>query len=220
MELYKALEISNGDIGLNTYPIWSDDYREQLNTKIINHYHNQEIGMETVDMFRFAMARRMAEVMPFYNDLYGTTKLEYDPLSTIDIKTISSGTARTEAASNTSSETQTETGSGSRAVNSQTPQTMLSGNGDYATSAADTNSKSTGSGSGEESVEATNNDTTDSDSHTTGYQGVASDLVMRYRESLLNIDLMVIGELSDLFMSVWGNSDSYTPSPITKLDSL
>lgn len=221
MELYRAVEVSpDGDIGLNQYQIWDENYRSQLNSKIINHYHNREIGLETVDMFRFAMRRRMAEIMPFYNDLYKTTKLDFDPLSTIDIKTLNNGVSTSESTGTSVSETNTTNTSGSRAVNSQMPQNMLSGQGDYATSAADTNSQSSGGGTGQDTSEAATTDNTTNDSRTSGYQGVASDLVMRYRDSLLNVDLMIVGELSDLFMMVWGNADSYTPQHFTRLDSL
>lgn len=221
MELYKAIEVSpNGDIGLNAYPIWDEGYRADLNKKIVDHYHNREIGLETVDMFRFAMRRRMAEVMPYYNDLYSTTKINFDPLSTVDLRTISSGSNETDVETLSESENETRSAGNSRAVNSTFPQNMLSGSGDYATGATDTNSESDGSGSGKDTASSTTKGESDSESHTTGYQGVASDLVQRYRDTLLNIDLMVINELSDLFMMVWGNSDEYSPYPFTRFDAI
>lgn len=221
IELYKAIDLSpDGDIGLKSYPIWEESYRETLNQKIINHYHSQEIGLETLDMFRFAMKRRMAEIMPFYNELYKTTIRDIDPLSTIDIHTVTAGTSNSESTGESESTTATENTSGSRAVNSQAPQVQLSGQGDYATSAADTNSNSNASGTGGETSTSSNNDETTNDSHTSGYQGIPGDLLMSFRDSLLNIDLMIIGELTDLFMMVWGNSDSYTPYPFTNLYSI
>lgn len=221
MELYKAIEVSpEGNIGLDLYPIWDEEYRETLNQKIIDHYHSREIGLETVDMFRFAVRRRMSEVMPYYNDLYGTTRLNFDPLSTVDIRTISTGATETEAETQSKSESESNNKSNSRAVNSNMPQTMLSGRGDYATSAADTNSESNATGTGEDTATNTTKSENDNESHTTGYQGAASDLVQRYRDTLLNIDLMVINELSDLFMMVWGNSDEYTPYPFTRFDAI
>lgn len=221
MELYKAIEVSpEGNIGLDLYPIWDEEYRESLNKKIIDHYHSREIGLETVDMFRFAVRRRMSEVMPYYNDLYGTTKLNFDPLSTVDIRTISTGNSEVEAETLSESENETSTKSNSRAVESSMPQNMLSGRGDYATGAADTNSENSGTGAGKDAGSSSTKSENDNESHTTGYQGVASDLVQRYRDTLLNIDLMVINELSDLFMMVWGNSDEYTPYPFTRFDAI
>lgn len=221
MELYRAIEVSpEGNIGLDNYPIWDEEYREVLNQKIIDHYHSREIGMETVDMFRFAMRRRMNEVMPYYNDLYGTTKLGFDPLSTVDIRTMTTASRESETESEATSVNESRTSGKSRAVESRTPQVNLSGNGDYATGATDTNGENTGEGSGTENANARVTDDTDSESHTTGYQGAASDLIQRYRDTLLNIDLMVISELSDLFMMVWDTLDSYSPYPFTRFDAI
>lgn len=220
IELFKVVDIRKGDIGLDSYQIWDNDYRETLNNKIIDHYHNREIGMETIDMFVFSLRRRMNEVMPFYNELYKTTQLDFDPLSTIDLHTISSSTSETDAESLNQSESETSTKSNSRAVESTMPQNMLSGRGDYATGAADTNSENNGTGSGKDTGSTTSKSDNDGDSRTTGYQGVASDLIMRYRDTLLNIDLMVLNELSDLFMMVWGNSDEYSPYPFTRFDAI
>lgn len=43
-----------------------------------------------------------------------------------------------------------------------------------------------------------------------GYQGHAAELLMRYRESLMNIDMMVINDLNNLFMGVWDNGDEFS----------
>lgn len=220
IELFKVVDITGGNIGLDSYPIWKNEYREPLNQKIIDHYHNREIGVETIDMFTFALRRRMSEVMPYYNELYKTTELEFDPLSTVDLHSISSSASETETEGESESESTTKSSGNSRAVNSTMPQVQLSGRGDYATSAADTNSQNDGEGTGKDTQASQSRDSSDSESHTTGYQGVASDLLMRYRDTLLNIDLMVINELTDLFMMVWGNSDDYSPYPFTRLDAI
>src|SRR5690606_9817007 len=104
IELFKVVDITDGNIGLDSYPIWKSEYREPLNQKIIDHYHNREIGVETIDMFTFALRRRMNEVMPYYNELYKSTELEFDPLSTVDIHTISSSSSETESEGESESE--------------------------------------------------------------------------------------------------------------------
>jgi len=48
------------------------------------------------------------------------------------------------------------------------------------------------------------------DSRVFGYQGIPANLLMAYRASLLNIDLMVIGDIEDCFMQVWDNGDEYS----------
>lgn len=190
-----------GNIGLDYYPIFDPAYKKGLTGKIVDHYWNREIGAETISMFQLAMRRKMNEIMPYYNALYSSTKIAYDPLSTVNLTTITS--ANTIEHSDTNSVQDSNTGS--RVVSSETPQTMLAGNGDYATGASDSNSVNHGTG---DNVADTNQQA-DGNSNTKGFQGIASDLVMRYRESLLNIDVMILNELEEMFMLVWDTGDEY-----------
>ena len=50
----------------------------------------------------------------------------------------------------------------------------------------------------------------ESSSHVTGSQGHQAQLIAQYRESLVSVDMLVIAELEDLFMSVWSIPDQYT----------
>lgn len=52
------------------YPIWTEEHRKILETKIISHYINYEIGLETVPLWQFYLANRMNEIMPYYNEMY------------------------------------------------------------------------------------------------------------------------------------------------------
>lgn len=219
LELWRVMEMYD-DIGLNDYPIFKEEYRAHLNKLITDHYHDREIGMETIEKFRHAVQRRLNEVMPYYNSLYKTQEIEYDPLSTIDIRTVTNGTATTEVEASGESTSEMENKGGSRAVQSNTPQVRLSGNGDYASNAADTTSDSTASGSGSESQTSTSAEESANDSRTSGFQGAASSLIMEYRRSLMNIDLLVIDELGDCFMGVWDNGDDILPYPYTHLPNL
>lgn len=78
---------NNFDIGLKTYPIFDENYRELLNQKIINHYYFREIGMETAELFKRYLNTTMNEIMPYYNQLYKSELLEFNPFYNVD-KTI------------------------------------------------------------------------------------------------------------------------------------
>ena len=181
-------------LGLDVYPIFDEAYRAALNEKIIAHYNEQEIGHETISMFRYAMARKMNEIMPLFNQHYVASQIEIDPLKTVDIKNVGVGT---ETSATVSSST-----AGGRVVASNTPQVRLSGQGDYATSAQDSNSKTDADG--------TANNASNTDNTTSGYSGNPAELVYAMRQTFLNIDLMVIEQLSELFMMVWDNGEEYT----------
>ena len=68
-------------LNLNDYPIYDEDYRQVLNNKIINHFYLREIGAETPDRFNFYLGRKMQEIMPYYNQMYKSELLEFDPLA-------------------------------------------------------------------------------------------------------------------------------------------
>lgn len=78
---------NNFDIGLKTYPIFDENYRKLLNQKIINHYYFREIGMETAELFKRYLNTTMCEIMPYYNQLYKSELLEFNPFYNVD-KTI------------------------------------------------------------------------------------------------------------------------------------
>lgn len=191
------------------YPIFSETHRPILNKKIIDHYMNYEIGHETVGMFRFALNRKMREIMPYYNQLYTSTLLEIDPLATVNYT--EAGTTENEGtASSTSAGTnESTTNSKSRSVSSETPQTHLSGNEDYATGATDSIGESTVNGSSDGTASQTTNANGTVSRNVTGSQGHQATLLMQYRKSLLNIDMNVIAELGSLFMAVWDNGDEF-----------
>lgn len=212
-------KMTGGNIGLHYYPIFDEGYRETLTGKIIDRYWNREIGLETISMFQLAMRRKMNEIMPLYNKLYLSEKIEYTALSTVALKTTTTANANQSTASTGSSDSNGVASSESRSVNSETPQTMLSGNGDYATAASDVKSGSDNSSTANQTTSDTAASDTTAENNTTGYQGAASDLVVRYRESLLNIDLMVLSDLEECFMLVWDNSDSYTNNGVESIPS-
>lgn len=203
-------KLTGGKVGLDFFPIFDEEYRDILKGKIVDRYWNREIGFETIDLFMMKMRVKLNEIMPFYNQLYDSTMIEYAALSTIHLQTVTSGqtTGEENTSGNTTATAQNE--SGSRAVSSQTPQTMLSGDEDYASAATDTNSKTVSESENDSTAMSTSQAESSGDSLVTGYQGTPADLIMRYRDSFLNIDLMVLRDLEELFMQVFDNGDSYT----------
>lgn len=80
---------NNFDLGLKDYPIFDENYRKTLNNKIINHYYFREIGFETAELFKRYLNTTLNEIMPFYNQLYKSELLEFNPFYNVD-KTITS----------------------------------------------------------------------------------------------------------------------------------
>lgn len=67
------------------FPIFDEKYRNVLCKKILKHYYTREICEETVGLWKFRLDTRMNEIMPYFNKLYKSELLEFNPLYDVDI---------------------------------------------------------------------------------------------------------------------------------------
>lgn len=249
-------------LGLDSYPIFDEEYRKGLNDKIIDHFYFREIGFETAALFAWYMRRTMNEIMPYYNQLYESELIKIDPTRDVDMWYDTNQTRRNDETwnkANTDDYTRdhkedytkddirynvttndgsqhTDTKDHNRNVYSETPMSMLSGDSEglienlnYATtvtyddgtgtSDGTTKSKTQSDDTNNEEKHLTGKDTQDRDMtesgkrntddtlhnarHEAGFRNSQAKLLLQYRETFLNIDLEVIGQLEDLFMGVW-----------------
>lgn len=63
-----------------TFPIYDENYRLPLEIKIIRHFYTREICEETVGLWKLRLSARLNEIMPYFNELYKSAALEFDPL--------------------------------------------------------------------------------------------------------------------------------------------
>lgn len=189
---------NNFDFGLDTYPIFDNNYRATLNTKILNHYYNNEIGFETPELFKFYLNNKLNEIMPYYNTLYNNLKIYDDNLmSNVNLKeTLERQTSNN---INTKSNSNTDT----RNLYQDTPQGSLKetdiDNLRYATNLTLNDSKindnTLSSGDGTENYVKT----------IIGNNGskYTYELLNELKNAILNIDMMIINDLNELFMGVF-----------------
>ena len=191
------------------YPIFDEAYRVTLNKHIYDQFRHREIGMETASMFELALRRKMNQIMPVYNQHYliSLQAAGVDPLQTMSMKNSSATKGNTSSTGESTNKSNSD--AKSRAVASEFPQQRLAGNKDYATNAQDNISDSQANGSGTEKSNLVQDGKTDGT--VTGSQGQTSMLLFQHRQTLVNVDLMVLNELEELFMAVWSNGDEFTP---------
>lgn len=67
------------------FPIFDESYRNVLETKILKHYYTREIGLETVGLWKLKLDTKLNEIMPFYNQLYNSELIEFNPLYDVDL---------------------------------------------------------------------------------------------------------------------------------------
>ena len=73
------------------FPIFDASYRNVLETKILKHYYTREIGFETVGLWKLKLNTALNEIMPFYNQLYESSLLKFNPLYDTDLMTTNAG---------------------------------------------------------------------------------------------------------------------------------
>ena len=90
------------------FPMFSEEYREDLCKKILRHYYTREICEETVGLWKLRLNSRMNEIMPYYNKLYNSELISIEPLINTRLSSTRSNTkggTDTINTSGTSSET-------------------------------------------------------------------------------------------------------------------
>ena len=73
------------------FPIFDEEYREVLETKILRHYYTREIGCETYGLWKLRLQTKLNEIMPYYNKLYESELFKYNPLYDVDMTTTNVG---------------------------------------------------------------------------------------------------------------------------------
>lgn len=236
-------------------PFFDESYRSVLCQKILKHYYLREICCETVGIWKLWMNERLETIMPYYNQLYESELIKFEPLNDVNLtrkhdRTVDGTEERNGETSDTSNGTKEvtgtndtkETGTGKtttsassdetkRDLYSDTPQGAITGleNENYLTNARKITDGVTSSGNenidttrnvdndytenettnntknGTNKVTGTSNTTEDYLETLVGKQGSGtySKMLIEFRDTFLNIDMMVIDEFKDLFFNLW-----------------
>ena len=90
---------------------FDNNYRSVLCKKILKHYYLREIGAETAGIWMLWMNTRLEEIMPYYNQLYKSALLEFDPFNDVNYERRHEGEAS--GVRSSTAETAAESSSGS-----------------------------------------------------------------------------------------------------------
>lgn len=207
-----------------TFPIWLEEYRQTLETKIIRHYYFREIAFETVELWRQFMQTRLNEIMPYYNELYKTVARDFDYMNDTYL-TESIVRNRTDLAENSYNEESSGEGNSTskgkttndlQQLNSDLPGAVgaqalggdyyannLSKNTGDVTSDITGGNKSSGKrqGEGKNKVEVGEQVITSRWGNTGGKS--QTQLMLEFRQSLINIDKLILDELQDMFFNLY-----------------
>lgn len=246
-----------------SYPIYDENYRGILETKIIKHFYTREIAFESVGRWNLALDEKMNLIMPYYNTLYKINIDSINPLEDVRMLTehkkedtgVQDSNSNTESTNNTEVHSENTTNSNSQTNSSyddnsssntsstnknafsNTPQGSLSNvdNNAYLTDyrkIEDSGNTETDTHHTDESTNNVNSNTIDNSnssgiSNSVSKQNIQTSSLENYIESvtgksaghtygamykdfidaLINIDAMIINDLEELFMQVWGMSE-------------
>ncbi len=196
----KTLIDNNFNFKMDSYPIFDENYRNTLNQNILYHYYENEIGFETASLFRFYLNQKLNEIMPYYNELYKVQKKLIDEnllLNNVNLTEQLIGSNKTETSSTSQSSNK------GKNLFQDTPQGQISktdiDNQTWATNLTlnkndiEDESNATGSGTNEYLKTIIGNNG--------GKFNI--DILNDIKNNLMNIDLMIINELNDLFMGIF-----------------
>lgn len=134
------------------FPIFDDEYRNVLLTKICGHFYTREIGCETYGLWKLRMETKLNEIMPYYNQLYKSELLEFNPLYDIDITKTHSGSDSGTKTENTTTNSNNESTKNysENGKRNETDERSISSNNDVNSSVTYTSKQDvTGSGTSE-----------------------------------------------------------------------
>ena len=191
--------------------------RKELNNKILNYYRFREIGFETFGRFVFELKTALEEIMPKYNQLFYSADQDFNPIYNVDYEKIigRDKTDSTTSNSATSSTDETNATTNTKDIASGTPQSELNvatkdiEQVTYADTASwnqniDEN-KTTSNMNGNTSTDGSESELTKET--TKGNFGVVSaqDLILKYRQTIINIEQMIINDprIQECFMLIY-----------------
>lgn len=254
-DVNEVLSKSWNKVVTSNFVIFDEAYREKLVSKVLKHYYLREIGAETVGIWMLWMNTKFEEIMPYYNQLYESAKLKFEPFYDVDYtrssqrdvtetehgsyenkgQTQSDGSSTdTGKTGNTRTGKTSEvgsTGGTSKDLYSDTPQGALTGveSETYLTNArkvtdsgnSNTDVDETITDTGTSEVNGVNSQTINSTLNNTNAKsgakgdtfsesvtgkmggGSYSKMLIEYRDTFINIDMLVIDEFKDLFFGLW-----------------
>jgi hypothetical protein len=197
---------NNVDIFDFDYPFYNEERRKQFEQHFIEHFYFDEIGQETVARFKQRLKIKLNLIMPYWNKIFLADELEqrildnYSVTETYESSIENSSNAENENNINTSNE------SVNKSLESDTPVTKTDFNQvDYFSNIVKDIGSGTSNTTASNSINANNNRTENWTRKMEGNIGVQTDAdaIIKYWQSLRQIELEIFNQCSDLFMEVY-----------------
>lgn len=211
------------------YNFYSNEAKPNFEQLFKDYFRFREIGFETVTRFKHELKSKLNLIMPYYSQLYETEVkakdinflLNKDLKETITRELSQTGnensssenngtdnstnTSSTEANSNSNSK-ESYLDNGNASINLEEGSlTGVSGNVSQGTSTSSSTTNSTNSSTGTTNTTNSSNETESTTLLSQGNIGITSsaELLQKWRDTIININQLIITECEDLFMQIY-----------------
>ena len=202
LELRYLYEDENFKLFDFPYNLYNNDLKPWFEEKFFQHFMFYEIGFDTIGMFKQRLMTKLNDIYPYYRQLY-ETEIRTKGIDFMLNKDLTESYVR-ELTSNSNSNQESNVTSNSLSTAGQLTPSLIANSqkiDKFMDSAQKDNSSSNSTSTGE----SNGNSKEQYSLISQGNIGITSsaELLTKWRETILNIDLMIFEECNDLFMQIF-----------------
>ena len=202
LELRYIYEDPNLNLFDFPYNLYDNDLKSSFEEKFFQHFMFCEIGFDTIAMFKQRLMSKLNDIFPYYKQLY-ETELACKDIDFMLNKDLKESYVRELTSNSNSSQESNAATSGLSTAGQLTP--SLISNSQKIDKFMDTAQKDESSSNATSTGESTGNSKEEYTLTSQGNIGITSsaELLDKWRQVLINIDLMIFEECNDLFMQIF-----------------
>ena len=211
LQLYYIYKDDSYNLFDQPYNLYNNELKPYFEEKFFQHFMFYEIGFDNVNIFKQHLISTLNDIYPKYKQLYETEIRcqNIDFMLNKDLKEsyIRKLNGESEGNSHATSNSDNISNSNDLSIANDTPQNKIDDLDKYMTSASKTNSNSinNSTSNANNTIKNKSNNTEEYELISQGNIGVTSsaELLEKWRNVLINIDLMIFKELENLFLFVF-----------------
>ena len=182
--------------------LYDNDLKPWFEEKFYQHSMFYEIGFDTIGMFKQRLMSKLNDIFPYYKQLY-ETEIRSNGIDFMLNKDLKESYVR-ELTSNSNSNQESNVTSNNLSTAGQLTPSLIA-NSEKIDKFMDSAQKDSSSSNSTSTGESNGNSREEYTLTSQGNIGITSsaELLTKWRETLLNIDLMIFEECNDLFMQIF-----------------
>ena len=211
LQLYYIYKDDTYNLFDQPYNLYNNELKPYFQEKFFQHFMFYEIGFDNINIFKQHLISTLNDIYPKYKQLYETEIrcLDIDFMLNKDLKEsyIRKLNGESEGNSQATSTSDNTSNNNDLSIANDTPQNKIDDLDKYMTSASKSNSNSTNNSTSNanNTIKNKSNNVEEYELVSQGNIGITSsaELLEKWRNVIINIDLMIFKELENLFLFVF-----------------